>query len=65
MRSQDAKVAKRASIIHGLHLGHRPDELAKLHHVSLTTIYNYFNRFKAEGSEGLGDKARNGRTPPA
>lgn len=65
MKSQDAKVAKRASIIHGLHLGHHPAELAKLHHVSLTTIYNHFNRFKAEGADGLADKTRSGRPAKA
>jgi transposase len=61
IKSKNAKVAKRASIIHGLHLGHRPGELAELHDVSPTTIYNQFNRFKAEGAEGLADKARSGR----
>jgi len=65
MKSPQAKVAKRATIVHGLHLGHRPDELAELHHVSLTTIYNHFNRFKAEGSKGLADKARSGRPAKA
>ena len=61
MKSQDAKVSKRANVVHGLHLGHHPSELAELHQVSLTTIYNHFNRFKAEGSDGLADKARSGR----
>lgn len=65
MKSQDAKVAKRASIVHGLHLGHRPDELAELYNVSLTTIYNQFNRLKAEGVKGLPDKARRGRPQKA
>lgn len=61
MRSKTVKVVKRATIVHGLHLGHRPDELAQLHDVSLTTIYNHFNRFKAAGEEGLADKGRSGR----
>lgn len=65
MKSPTAKVAKRATIVHGLHLGHRPDELAELHQVSLTTIYNHFNRFKAEGSGGLADRRRSGRPPKA
>lgn len=65
MKSKNAKVAKRANIVHGLHLGHRPNDMAALHNVSLATIYNHFNRFKAEGSKGLADKARSGRPAKA
>ncbi len=36
-----------------------------MHGVSLTTVYNHFNRFKLEGSEGLPDKVRSGRTAKA
>lgn len=61
MRSKKAKVVKRATIVHSLHLGHRPDDLAQVHDVSLPTIYACFNRFKAEGQEGLADKGRSGR----
>jgi len=63
MKSKNAKAGKRATVVHGLHLGHSPNELAQLHNVSLTTIYNYFNRFKAD--EGLADKARSGRPQKA
>jgi len=65
VKDLDGRISKRASIVHGLHLGHRPDELAELYHVSLTTIYNHFNRFKAEGSAGLADKAKSGRPAKA
>jgi transposase len=61
MRSRTAKVVKRATIVHGLHLGHCPDELAQLHDVSLTTIYNHVDRFKADDEAGLADKGRSGR----
>jgi transposase len=61
----DARISKRASIVHGLHLGYRPDELAELYLVSLTTIYNHFNRFKAEGTVGLADKAKSSRPAKA
>ncbi len=33
--------------------------------VSLTTVYNHFNRFKMEGIEGLPDKAKSGRPAKA
>ena len=65
MKDLDARISKRASIVHGLHLGYRPDELAALYHVSQTTIYNHFNRFKAEGTAGLADKAKSGRPTKA
>jgi transposase len=65
MKHLDARVEKRATIVHCLHLGYSPKEVAKMHGVNLTTVYNYFNRFKSEGSDGLPDKARSGRTPKA
>lgn len=61
MKSLDSRVAKRATIIHGLHLGHRPDELADLHGISQVSVYNYFNQFKSEGVSGLPDKPKSGR----
>jgi putative transposase len=65
MKSNTAKVAKRASVIHALHLGYAPKEVARLHQVSLSTVYYQFNRFKAEGIEGLADKPKSGRPPKA
>lgn len=65
MKDLDARISKRASIVHGLHLGHRPDELDEMYNISQTSIYNHFNRFKAEGYEGLPDKARSGRLAKA
>jgi transposase len=65
MKHLDARVEKRATIIHSLHLGYSPEEVAQMHGVSLTTVYNHFNRFKTEGNEGLPDKARSGRPAKA
>lgn len=65
MKDLDARISQRASIVHGLHLGHRPDELAELYNVSLTTIYNHFKRFKAAGAEGLADRVKSGRPAKA
>lgn len=61
MRNLDARISKRGSIVHSLHLGHAPNELAEMYGLSLASIYNHFNRFRAEGFEGLADKPRSGR----
>ena len=65
MKHLDARVAKRATVVHSLHLGYSPQEVAQMNDVSLTTVYNHFNRFKKEGIEGLPDKAKSGRPAKA
>lgn len=65
MKSQNAKKAKRASMVHNLHQGYSPIEVAKLHDVSETTVYNWFNRYQTEGLAGLVNKPKSGRPPKA
>jgi len=65
MKSHNAKVAKRASVIYSLHLAYHPTEVSRLHQVGLGTVYNHFNRFKAEGIAGLPNKDKSGRPPKA
>lgn len=65
MKSHKAKVAKRASVVHSLHLGYAPEEAAELHQISLGTVYNHYNRFREEGAQGLSDKPIPGRPPKA
>lgn len=65
MTNAKTRIAKRAQMIHGLHLGYTPEEVAQLHNVSLRTVYYHFNRFKAEGRNGLPDRAKSGRPPKA
>ena len=65
MKSNDAQVAKRASVIYSLHLGYAPEEVARLQAVSLATVYNHVNRFQAEGVAGLPNKLKSGRPPKA
>lgn len=65
MKGKNAKVVKRASMIHNLHQGYAPAEVAQLHHVSEATVYNWFNRYQAEGIEGLKNKPKSGRPPKA
>lgn len=61
MKNLDSRISKRANIVHSLHLGHSPGELAEMYGLSLASIYNHFNRFRLEGFAGLADKARSGR----
>lgn len=65
MKHPDVRVAKRATVIHSLHLGYTPQAVAQMNNVSIPTVYNYFNRFKKEGIEGLPDKAKSGRPAKA
>jgi len=65
MKSRDAKVAKRASMLYNLHQGYRPDQVAEIHAVSTGTVYNTFNRYQTEGLNGLTNKAKSGRPPKA
>ena len=65
MKSRDAKVAKRASMLYNLHQGYRPDQVSKIHAVSTGTVYNTFNRYQIEGLSGLANKAKSGRPPKA
>ena len=65
MNSPKWRIAKRATVLHSLHLGYSPEEIAQMQNLSLTTVYNHYNRFKTEGIEGLSDKAKSGRPPKA
>ena len=65
MKHLDARIAKRATMLYNLHLGYRPEEVARMHDVTLATVYNHFQRFKNEGMAGLPDKAKRGRPPKA
>ena len=65
MKHLDARIAKRATVLHSLHLGYAPEEVAQIHDLTLATVYNYFNRFKQAGIEGLPDKPKSGRPSKA
>lgn len=61
MKSKSVQVARRASIVHSLHLGYSAEEVAELHQVSRATVHNNFHSFKNEGKEGLETKPIPGR----
>lgn len=65
MKSKSVQVARRASIVHSLHLGYSAEEVAELHQVSRATVHNNFHAFKKEGKAGLETKAIPGRPPKA
>lgn len=63
--SPDPRVRQRATGVRLLHLGHKPAEVAEMLNVSHATVFNWHLTWRAEGLDGLSDKARSGRPPLA
>ena len=61
MRSDKARVAKRATVLYNLHQGYNVKEVSEIHQISVATVYNYVERFQSEGIEGLPNKPIPGR----
>lgn len=61
MKSQDSWVARRATMVYGLHSGQPPSAVARLHHVVLATVYATWERYQRGGIEGLKNRPRSGR----
>jgi len=57
----EAEVVKRAMALRLLHLGHRPQAVAEMLVVNLSTIYNWCRRWAAEGLDGLVNRPKSGR----
>jgi transposase len=55
------EVRHRATAIHLLHKGQRPEEVAGVMAVKPTTVYQWYHRWRAEGVEGLVNRAKGGR----
>jgi transposase len=55
------EVCRRCSVLRLLHLGHKPEEVAKMQAISKPTVYGIVHRFRSGGIEGLADKPRSGR----
>lgn len=60
-----AEVKQRATVIRLLHLGHKPEAVAAQQMVSVPTVYNWHKLWRANGVEGLANKARPDRKPKA
>ncbi len=59
------EVVQRSMAIQLLHLGHKPEEVAKIHAVSKPTIYGWFARWQNGGVEALANQPKSGRPPKA
>lgn len=59
------EVRQRATAVHLLHLEHKPVEVAKMIAVTPATIYNWWQRWKKGGIEGLANRPKTGRPSKA
>lgn len=59
------EVVQRSIALRLLHLGHKPDEVAKMQVVSKPTIYGWFTRWQSGGVEALANQPKSGRPPKA
>jgi transposase len=57
----EAEVVKRAMALRLLHHEHRPQAVAHMLVVNLSTIYNWCRRWEAEGLAGLVNRPKSGR----
>lgn len=64
-QAKQPEVRQRATAIRLLHLGHGPDEAAKMMAVSKATIYNWHARWREGGVEGLVNRPKSGRPTKA
>jgi transposase len=55
------EVCRRCSVLRLLHLGHKPEEVARMQAISKPTVYGIIKRWQSGGIEGLADKPRSGR----
>ena len=56
-----AEVRQRATAIHMLHQGQKPEEVAQMLAVSQSTVYGWHERWREKGLEGLANRAKSGR----
>lgn len=59
------EVRQRAIAIRLLHLGHGPEAVAEMLAVAPSTIWNWHRRYRAEGLNGLANRAKSGRPTKA
>ena len=55
------EVVQRSIAIRLLHLGHKPEEVAKMQAVSKPTIYGWFHRWQSGGVAALANQPKSGR----
>ncbi len=59
------EVVRRATAIHALHLGHKPEVVAQMVRAGKSTVGTWHRQWRAEGVEGLADRPRSGRPAKA
>lgn len=59
--AKQPEVRQRATAIHWLHKGQRPEEVAEVMAVKPTTIYQWYHRWRTAGVDGLVNRAKGGR----
>lgn len=64
-RDKRAEVRQRATAIHLLHLGKKPQAVAETLAVTLGSVYKWHQRWRTQGLEGLADLPRSGAPPKA
>ena len=64
-RDKRAEVRQRATAIHLLHQGKKPQEVADTLAVTMGSIYKWHQRWRTQGLEGLADLPRSGAPPKA
>ena len=60
-RDKRPEVRQRCTIIRLLHLGYKPEEIAKMQAISKPTVYGWYDRWRSEGVEGLASRPKSGR----
>ena len=65
VRDKRAEVRHRATAIHLLHQGKKPQETAELLAVTLGSVYKWHQRWRTQGLDGLADLPRSGAPPKA
>ena len=59
------EVVRRATAIHALHLGHKPEVVAQMVKAGKSTVGAWRRQWRSEGIEGLADRPRSGRPAKA
>jgi transposase len=60
-----SEVVQRCIAVRLLHLGHKPEQVAKMQAVSKPTIYSWFQHWQSGGVEALANLPKSGRPPKA
>lgn len=60
-----AEVRQRCTVIRLLHMGHKPEEIARMQAISIPTVYGWMKRWQQDGIDGLANRPKSGRPAKA